>query len=88
MKMNYLEYVKVALSSQTLSNVDFLLNTAKENFSKVELLERQEWPLPKELESHMPLLKKLSKKGSIRLEERFGMVLCYTEVYHARNPIN
>jgi predicted RNA methylase len=72
----------------SLSNVDFLLNTAKENFSKVELLERQEWPLPKELESHMPLLKKLSKNGSIKLEERFGMVLCYTEVYLAKNPIN
>ena len=72
----------------SLSNVDLILHVAKENFYTVELLERQEWPLPKELESHMPLLKKLSQKGSIKLEERFGMVVCYTEVYLARSPIN
>jgi hypothetical protein len=72
----------------SLSNVDALLREVKEKFYTVELLERQEWPLPKELEVHMPLLKKLSKEGSIKLEERFGMVLCYTEVYLARNPIN
>ncbi len=70
----------------SLSNVDALLKVAKENFKTVELIERQEWPLPKELESHMPLLQKLSAKGSIKLEERFGMVLCYTEVYLAREP--
>ncbi len=70
----------------SLSNVNALLKVAKENFKTVELIERQEWPLPKELESHMPLLQKLSAKGSIKLEERFGMVLCYTEVYLAREP--
>ena len=68
----------------SLSNVDSILKVAKENFNKVELIERQEWPLPKELKSHMPLLQKLSAKGAIKLEERFGMVLCYTEVYLAR----
>ena len=68
----------------SLSNVDAILKSAKENFVTVELIERQEWPLPKELEEHMPLLKNLSTEGSIRLEERFGMVLCYTEVYLAR----
>jgi release factor glutamine methyltransferase len=70
----------------SLSNVDSILKVAKENFNKVELIERQEWPLPKELKSHMPLLQKLSAKGAIKLEERFGMVLCYTEVYLAREP--
>ena len=70
----------------SLSNVDALLKEAKENFAIVKLIERQEWPLPKELEEHMPLLQKLSARGSIKLEERFGMVLCYTEVYLAREP--
>jgi hypothetical protein len=70
----------------SLSNVDSLLQVAKENFNTVELIERQEWPLPKELKGHMPLLRKLSAKGAIKLEERFGMVLCYTEVYLAREP--
>jgi SAM-dependent methyltransferase len=71
----------------SLSNVDSLLRVAKENFSTVELIERQDWPLPKELESHIPLLKELSAKGSIQLEERFGMILCFTEVYLAKDPI-
>jgi methylase of polypeptide subunit release factors len=70
----------------SLSNVDALLKVAKENFTIVKLIERQEWPLPKELEEHMPLLQKLNARGSIKLEERFGMVLCYTEVYLAREP--
>ena len=70
----------------SLSNVDDILKEAKENFSTVKLIERQEWPLPKELEEHMPLLQKLSARRSIKLEERFGMVLCYTEVYLAREP--
>ncbi len=70
----------------SLSNVELILKAAHENFNKVDLIERQDWPLPKELEIHMPLLKKLSEKGDIVLEERFGMMLCYTEVYLARDP--
>jgi SAM-dependent methyltransferase len=71
----------------SLSNVGSLLRVARENFSTVELVERQDWPLPKELESHITLLKELSAKGSIRLEERFGMIICFTEVYLAKDPI-
>jgi len=70
----------------SLSNVDELLKAAKDNFNSVKLIERKEWPLPKELKSHMPLLQKLSANGAIKLEERFGMFLCYTEVYLAREP--
>jgi len=70
----------------SLSNVDKLLRVAKEKFAIVERVGRQDWPLPKELKAHMPLLQRLHKEGSIKLEERFGMVLCYTEVYCATNP--
>lgn len=69
----------------SLSNVDLLVKTAKENFGTVERVARQEWPLPAELKIHIPLLRKLDKEGFIRLQERFGMVLCYTEVYCATN---
>ena len=70
----------------SLSNVDMLLQKARENFATVERVGRQDWPLPAELKVHMPLLRKLSAEGSIKLEEKFGMVLCYTEVYFAANP--
>jgi hypothetical protein len=60
---------------------------AKENFSVVSRVGRQDWPLPVELNMHMPLLQKLNAEGSIKLEEKFGMLLCYTEVYCASNPL-
>ncbi len=69
----------------SLSNVDLLLMEARESFDMVELVARLEWPLPAELKSHIPLLKTLAEDGCIKLEERFGMVLCYTEVYCATN---
>lgn len=71
----------------SLSNVDKLLQVAKVNFGTVERVGRKDWPLPAELKAHLPLLRKLSAEGSIKLEEKFGMVLCYTEVYCATNPI-
>ena len=69
----------------SLSNVDVLLLEARKNFAAVDLVTRLEWPLPAELKPHIPLLKKLAEEGCIRLQERFGMVLCYTEVYCASN---
>ena len=69
----------------SLSNVDKLLQVAKENFSILDRVGRQDWPLPAELKLHMPLLRKLNAAGSIKLEERFGIVLCYTEIYCATN---
>ena len=71
----------------SLSNVDKLLQTARENFATVQRVGRQDWPLPADLKVHLPLLRKLAAAGSIKLEEKFGMVLCYTEVYRATNPI-
>ncbi|MFZ2406728.1 MAG: methyltransferase [Methylobacter sp.] len=71
----------------SLSNVDRLLQVAKENFRTIERVGRQDWPLPAELKEYMPLLRKLNAEGSIKLEERFGMVLCYTEIYCATNPL-
>lgn len=71
----------------SLSNVDKLLQVARESFGTVERVGRQDWPLPVELKAHLPLLRKLSADGSIKLEEKFGMVLCYTEAYCATNPI-
>jgi hypothetical protein len=69
----------------SLSNVDILLDTAKNNFDTLEMVSRQEWPLPEELKQHLPLLERLNDEGIIKLEKRFGMVLWYTEIYCASN---
>jgi 16S rRNA G1207 methylase RsmC len=71
----------------SLSNVDKLMQVAKTNFGTVECVGRTDWPLPTELKKQMTLFRKLRDEGSIKLEEKFGMVLCYTEVYCATNPI-
>ena len=67
----------------SLSNVSLILKEAEKNFDKIEMVARQEWPMPLELKEHMPLLKKLESEGHIKLKEQFGMVLCYTEIYCA-----
>ncbi|QFY44493.1 methyltransferase [Candidatus Methylospira mobilis] len=70
----------------SLSSVDRILQVARETFFTVEKVGRREWPLPAELKAHLPLLRKLGAEGAISLEERFGMVVCYTETYLAMNP--
>ena len=69
----------------SLSNGDKILQVANENFGIVSRVGRQDWPLPAELKMHTPLLRRLNAEGSIKLEEKFGMLLCYTEVYCASN---
>ena len=69
----------------SLSNVDILLNTARENFNTVQKIFHQEWPLPKELKQQMPLLQRLNDEGCIKLNKKFGIVLWYTEIYCAYN---
>jgi len=71
----------------SLSNVDKLLDCASKTFASVVRVGRQDWPLPPDLKEHMGLLQKLHEAGAIKLEKKFGMVVCYTEVYCAKNPL-
>ncbi len=70
----------------SLSNKRVILEKAYQRFSSVEKLIRKEWPLPKELINHKELIIELQKRELIEFEERFGMILCYTEVYCASQP--
>ena len=70
----------------SLSNADLLLEEAKKVFNNVELVSRLEWPLPAELKPHLTLLRTLASEGNIKLQERFGMIVCYTEIYCACTP--
>mgnify|MGYP001244003362 CR=1 FL=1 len=69
----------------SFSKVDKILKAARDNFSRVKQLGHEEWPLPKEMYQHLPTLKKLQKRGFIQFEEKFGMVLWFTDVYVAYN---
>jgi SAM-dependent methyltransferase len=69
----------------SLSNVDKILSTARENFTNVMQLAHQEWPLPKEMNAHIPLLTRLQEQGHIQIKEKFGMMLWFTDIYAANN---
>jgi hypothetical protein len=69
----------------SLSNSERILNTAHQHFGKVKLLCHEEWPLPKEMYQYMSTFNRLRAEGYIQYEEKFGMVLWFTDIYVAFN---
>jgi ribosomal protein L11 methylase PrmA len=69
----------------SFSDTEKIVSCARNNFSHVELIRREEWPLPKEMEKHLPEIKKARDRGYIQLKEVFGMIVCTTEIYLAHN---
>jgi len=65
----------------SLSNVSRILNTAKSNY-KIQLLNHTDFPLPKEMYEHIGLLRELKREG-IQFQEKFGMVIFFTDIYMA-----
>jgi methylase of polypeptide subunit release factors len=70
----------------SLSDSKSILQVARENFKNIERVAHKEWPLPDELKSHIDTLKILRDEGSIDLNEKFGMFICYTDVYCVSDP--
>jgi SAM-dependent methyltransferase len=71
----------------SLSNVDKIISCVNEVFENVEKLSHKVWMLPEEMNDHLDRLEELHKKGYIKYEKKFGLVLWYTDVYVAYNPI-
>lgn len=69
----------------SLSNADKILNVAREEFSCVKLLRKDEWPLPKDMYEHVSILKRMQEDGYIKIRETFGMILFGTNIYVASN---
>ena len=67
----------------SFSNKKAILDRAQEKFKNVELIERQEWPVPDEMIQHMNILEKLKNKRLIDYKISFGKVIGYTEIYNA-----
>ena len=70
----------------SFSNKKSILFQANKHFRSVELLKRDEWPIPPEMKNHISKLKDLKREGMIDYDEKFGMLIGYTEVYIAKNP--
>jgi len=67
----------------SLSNTEKIIDLARKNFNQVEMLIHKDWYLPEDMKKHIGLLEYLQNEGMIRIEEKFGMVLWYTEIYIA-----
>ena len=65
----------------SLSNVNKIVNCAQNEFDNVVRLSRKEWVMPKELASHLEELKELKNKSIIDYNEKFGMLIWYTDIY-------
>ena len=72
----------------SLSNIDRIVASAKSIFENIERLSHKVWTLPDEMKPHMEKLKELNNKGFIKYEEKFGLILWYTDIYIAYNSIN
>ena len=72
----------------SLSNTERLLAFARTHYKSVEKKASQSWPLPKDLEKHIDLMLNLKYTGDINFEEKFGMIICNTAVYSAKDPIH
>jgi hypothetical protein len=67
----------------SLSNVNKIVKYAQKEFDNVVKLSRKEWVMPEELTSHLDELKKLKKENIIDYNEKFGMLVWYTDIYVA-----
>jgi release factor glutamine methyltransferase len=76
---------KIFFPVLSLSNTKKILNAAYKNFKNVKLLARKNWTLPSEMLPHLETIRSLAMKNVIQVEEKFGMVLWYTEIYEAYN---
>lgn len=67
----------------SFSNKEAILTKAKQHFENVNLVEKQEWPVPNEMLEHKNLLETLKEQGLIDYKLSFGKVIGYTEIYSA-----
>ena len=70
----------------SLSDTDKLVGQAQRKFNRVEKVLHRLWALPEEMRPRMDFLKTLQSEKKIRLEEKFGLTLWYTDVYCASDP--
>ena len=67
----------------SLSNTNKILNIAKNNFNNIKKISHNKWFLPKDLSKNLTLLEKLKKNGCIDYCQKFGELICWTDIYLA-----
>ena len=69
----------------SLSAVPKVLDAARGRFRLVEKVNSQQWKLPDEMFGRLDELKRMREQGKINFEMKFGMIICWTEIYRCSN---
>lgn len=85
LKDNKLKNTKLIFPVLGLSNRDKIIKFLKKFKIKYKILNKVEWPLPKNLVKHKDLLKKLKKEKIINYYEKFGILFTSTEIFFCEN---
>ena len=65
----------------SLSDVTSIKSYAEKYFKNMKVIKKINWPLPEIMLPKIDFLRKLKKEKKLDFKERFGIVICYTEVY-------
>lgn len=68
----------------SLSNCGKIIDAAKRQFNDVKKISSNPWFLPDEMMKDVDFLKIQADKGNISYDEKFGKVICYTDIYSAQ----
>lgn len=72
----------------SFSNVKRIITHAESVFNNVERLSQKSWVLPDDLKPYISELAVLKELGHIDYEEKFGLIIWYTDIYMATTPIS
>ena len=67
----------------SLSDVTSIKSYAEKYFKNMKIVKKKNWPLPEMMLPKLDFLRKLKEEKKVDFKERFGIIICYTEVYEA-----
>ncbi|MCR8538778.1 MAG: methyltransferase [Prochlorococcus marinus CUG1439] len=68
----------------SLSNTKKIIEIAENNFKDIKKISHNEWFLPEDLSRNFENLEKLKKEGYIDYCQKFGQLICWTDIYSAK----
>ena len=67
----------------SLSNTKKILEIANKNFNNVKMISHNQWFMPEDLSRNLTILEKLKNEGVIDYCQKFGQLICWTDIYSA-----
>ena len=67
----------------SFSNEKKIINHLKNFNVKTKMISVNKWPVPKELYSHILMMRKLKKLKKINFDEKYGLIIANTKIFRA-----